>query len=86
MDVLLFVNTHIKSLAFDFLTLKLIPHESTIFSHKGRHLSRTETMGIVLSIDFKPNRFIKFNIDDCTNCIPCIWINQETSSHFSHQI
>ncbi|KAK4734089.1 hypothetical protein R3W88_008350 [Solanum pinnatisectum] len=82
MDVLLFVNTHIKSSAFDFLTLKLIPHESTIFSRKGRHLLRAQTP----LAHFKLNRFIKFDIDDCTDCIPCIWINQETSRHFSHRI
>ncbi|WMV26258.1 hypothetical protein MTR67_019643 [Solanum verrucosum] len=87
MDVLPLVNTRIKFLAFDFLTLKLIPHESTIFSHKGRHLSRVETMGIAVSKDFKPNRFIKFDIDDGTGCIPCIlWINQETLRHFSRWI
>ncbi|WMV29189.1 hypothetical protein MTR67_022574 [Solanum verrucosum] len=87
MFVLQLVNTHIKFLAFDFLTLKPIPHESTNFSLKGRHLSCTKTMSIVVSRDFKPNRFIKLDIDDGTSCIPCIlWINQETSRHFSHRI
>ncbi|WMV22685.1 hypothetical protein MTR67_016070, partial [Solanum verrucosum] len=66
------VNTHIKFLAFDFLTLKPIPHESIIFSRKGRHLSRAEIMSIVVSRDFKSNRFIKFDIDDSIDCIPCI--------------
>ncbi|WMV44717.1 hypothetical protein MTR67_038102 [Solanum verrucosum] len=72
MDALQFVNTHIKFLAIDFLTLKPISHKSTIFSRKGRHLSCTKTMGIVVSRFFKPNRFIKFDIDDSISCIPCI--------------
>ncbi|WMV34046.1 hypothetical protein MTR67_027431, partial [Solanum verrucosum] len=78
------VNAHNKFLVFDFLTLKLIPHESTISSRKERHLSRAETMAIVVSRDFKHNRFIRFDIDDGTCFIPYIlWINQETSCHFS---
>ncbi|XP_049409189.1 CST complex subunit STN1 [Solanum stenotomum] len=80
MDALQLVNTHVKLLAFDFLTLKPIPHESTIFFRKGRRLSRAETVGMVVSRDFKPNRFIKFDIDDGTGCIPCIlWLNHESS-------
>ncbi|KAH0730841.1 CST complex subunit STN1 [Solanum tuberosum] len=86
MDALQLVNTHVKLLAFDFLTLKPIPHESTIFFRKGRRLSRAETVGIVVSRDFKPNRFIKFDIDDGTGCIPCIlWLNHESSHHFSRR-
>ncbi|WMV30813.1 hypothetical protein MTR67_024198, partial [Solanum verrucosum] len=71
-DVLQLVNTHIKFIAFDFLTLKPLLHESTISSRMGRHLSRAQTMGIVVSIDFKPHRFIKFDIDDSIGCIHCI--------------
>lgn len=86
MDALQLVNTHVKLLAFDFLTLKPIPHEPTVFSRKGRRLSRAETVGIVVTRDFKPNRFIKFDIDDGTGCIPCIlWLNQESSHHFSRR-
>ncbi|WMV55484.1 hypothetical protein MTR67_048869 [Solanum verrucosum] len=29
-------------------------------------------MGIVESRDFNPNRFIKFDIDDSIDCIPCM--------------
>ncbi|KAK4723013.1 hypothetical protein R3W88_013246 [Solanum pinnatisectum] len=87
MDLLQLVNTHIKFLAFDFLTLKPIPHESTIFSRKRRHISRAWTMGIVVNRDFKPNRYIKFDIDDGNDCIPSIlWINQKTSRHFCRRI
>ncbi|KAK4739461.1 hypothetical protein R3W88_003158 [Solanum pinnatisectum] len=76
MDVLQLVNTHINFLAFDSLTLKPIPHESTNFPHRGRHLLRAETMGIVVSRNFKPNRFIEFDIDNGTGCMPCIlWTN-----------
>ncbi|CAN4110255.1 unnamed protein product [Withania somnifera] len=80
------LNTYVKLLAFDFLTLKPIPHDSSAFSRKGRHLSRAETLGIVVTRDFKPNKFLKFDIDDGTGCIPCIlWLNQETSHHFSRR-
>ncbi|KAG5600249.1 hypothetical protein H5410_031619 [Solanum commersonii] len=51
MDVLQLVNLYVKLLAFDFLTLKPIAHVPIIFSHKGRHLSRTETMNIKFDID-----------------------------------
>ncbi|WMV43091.1 hypothetical protein MTR67_036476, partial [Solanum verrucosum] len=34
--------------------------------------SRAKTMGMVVSRDFKPHRFIKFDIGDGTDCIPCI--------------
>ncbi|KAK4729461.1 hypothetical protein R3W88_022449 [Solanum pinnatisectum] len=81
------LSTHIKFLAFDFLTLKSIPHESNIFSRKRRYLLHAETMGIVVTRDFKPNRFIKFDIGNGTDCIPCIrWINEETPRHFSRRI
>ncbi|KAK4372065.1 hypothetical protein RND71_007449 [Anisodus tanguticus] len=86
MDALQLLNTHVKLLAFDFLTLKPIPHEPTSFCRKGKRLSRAETVGIVVSRDFKPNRFLKFDIDDGTGCIPCVlWLNQETSRHFSRR-
>ncbi|KAG5582606.1 hypothetical protein H5410_053233 [Solanum commersonii] len=82
MDVLQLVNTHVKLLAFDFLTLKQIPHEPAIFSCKGRRLLHAETMGIIVNRYFKPNRFIKFDIDDGTSYI----LNRETSCHFSRRI
>ncbi|WMV51800.1 hypothetical protein MTR67_045185 [Solanum verrucosum] len=72
MDALQLVNTHIKFLVFDFLTLKPISHESTFFSRKGRHLSRAEIIGIIVSRNFNPNRFIKFDIYDSIGCILCI--------------
>uniref|UniRef100_A0A0V0I4D8 Putative ovule protein n=1 Tax=Solanum chacoense TaxID=4108 RepID=A0A0V0I4D8_SOLCH len=81
MDVLHLVNTHDKLLAFDFFTLKPIPHIPIIFLARG-DASRAETMSIVVGRDFKPNRFIKFDIDDGAVYI----LNQETSCHFSHRI
>ncbi|KAM3323506.1 CST complex subunit STN1 [Capsicum chacoense] len=86
MDAPNLVNIHVKLLAFDFLTLKPIPLDPTSFSRKGKRLSRAETVGIVVTRDFKPNRFLKFDIDDGTGCIPCIlWLNQENSPHFSRR-
>lgn len=86
MDAPQLLNTHVKLLAFDFLTLKPIPYDSASFSRKGTRLSRAETVGVVVSRDFKPNRFLKFDIDDSTGCIPCVlWLNQESSRHFSRR-
>ncbi|KAG5625152.1 hypothetical protein H5410_010370, partial [Solanum commersonii] len=44
-------SLHVKLLAFDFLTLKPIPHVPINFSRKGRYLSRTKTMSIKFDID-----------------------------------
>ncbi|WMV39471.1 hypothetical protein MTR67_032856 [Solanum verrucosum] len=72
MDVLQLVNAHIKFSAFDFLTLKPIPPRIHHFFSQGRHLLCAQIMGIVVSNNFKPNRFIKFDIDNGTDCIPYI--------------
>ncbi|TMX02578.1 hypothetical protein EJD97_021003 [Solanum chilense] len=86
MDALQLVNTHVKLLAFDFLSVQSIPQEPTIFSRKGRRVSRAETVGIVVSRDLKANRYMKFDIDDGTGCIPCIlWLNHESSRYFSRR-
>ncbi|KAJ8573617.1 hypothetical protein K7X08_010128 [Anisodus acutangulus] len=58
-------------------------HDPTSFYRKGTRLSRAETVGIIVSRDYKPNVFLKFDIDYGTGCIP--WLNQETSHHFSRR-
>ncbi|KAG8389319.1 hypothetical protein BUALT_Bualt02G0217000 [Buddleja alternifolia] len=78
-------NTHVKLLAFDFLSLSpnATDHPSS-FSRKGRLLSRAETLGFVVTRELKPGKFLRFTIDDGTGCIPCVlWLNHLSSSYFS---
>ncbi|PIN19477.1 hypothetical protein CDL12_07848 [Handroanthus impetiginosus] len=77
-------NTHVKLLAFDFLALSPNPTDSTSFTRNGVPLSRAETLGVVVTRDLKPGKFLRFAIDDGTGCIPCVlWLNQLTSPYFS---
>ncbi|KAK9292474.1 hypothetical protein L1049_020447 [Liquidambar formosana] len=79
-------NTHAKLLAFDFLSLTQSPSDPTSFLRKGIPLSRAETVGVVTSRDLKPDKFLKFVVDDGTGCIPCIlWLNQLKSPYFSRR-
>lgn len=71
-------NTHVKLLAFDLLSL--LQTSSLSFSRKGKSVSRAEILGIVASRDYKPNKFLKFTIDDGTGCVSCVlWLNHLTS-------
>ncbi|KAK4482288.1 hypothetical protein RD792_009440 [Penstemon davidsonii] len=77
-------NTHVKLLAFDFEALSPNPKDQSSFFRNGALLSRAEAVGVVVTRDFKPGRFLRFTIDDGTGCIPCVlWLNQLTSSYFS---
>ncbi|GFP92324.1 cst complex subunit stn1 [Phtheirospermum japonicum] len=83
-------TTHVKLLAFDFLSLspnKTDPSSSSSsssFSRQGTNLSRAEILGFAVTRDLKPGKFLRFTIDDGTGCIPCVlWLNQLTSSYFS---
>ncbi|XP_065864341.1 CST complex subunit STN1 [Euphorbia lathyris] len=83
-------NTYVKLLAFDLLSLAQTPSRSSSdpisFSRHGKPLSRVEILGIVASRDYKPNKFLKFIIDDGTGCVSCIlWLNQRTSPYFSRR-
>ncbi|KAM7521620.1 hypothetical protein LguiA_011522 [Lonicera macranthoides] len=79
-------NTHVKLLAFDFLSLTPIPSDPTSFSRKGTPLSRAETLGIITTRELKSGKFLKFTVDDGTGCIPCIlWLNQLNSPYFSRR-
>ncbi|KAI3449667.1 hypothetical protein Pfo_006332 [Paulownia fortunei] len=77
-------NTHVKLLAFDFLALSPNPTDPSSFSRNGTPLSRAESLGVVVTRELKPGKFLRFTIDDGTGCIPCVlWLNQLTSSYFS---
>ncbi|XP_050238534.1 CST complex subunit STN1 [Mercurialis annua] len=84
-------NTHVKLLAADLLSLKQIRNffsssDPISFSHTNKSFSRTEILGTVTSREHKPNRFLKFTIDDGTGCVTCIlWLNQLTSPYFSRR-
>ncbi|VVA13917.1 PREDICTED: TP53-regulating kinase [Prunus dulcis] len=84
-------NTHVKLLAFDLLTLTQTSSSSSSsdpvsFSRNGALLSRAETVGTVTSRDLKPNKFLRFTIDDGTGCVNCIlWLNQLSSPYFSRR-
>ncbi|XP_057443245.1 CST complex subunit STN1 [Lotus japonicus] len=82
-------NTHVKLLAFDLLSLTPNPYSSdpsSTFYRRGIPLTRAETVGTVTLRDHKPNRFLRFAIDDGTGCIPCIlWLNQLSSPHLARR-
>lgn len=80
-------NTHVKLLAMDLLILTPSPTDSSSFLYKGKkRLSRAETVGIVVTRDIKPGKFVKFTIDDGFGCIPCVlWLNQLNSPYFSRR-
>ena len=59
MDVL--HNTHAKFLAFEFLSLTPTASDSTSFHRKGKLLlTHAETVGVFISRELKPNKFLKF--------------------------
>ncbi|KAK7809492.1 cst complex subunit stn1 [Quercus suber] len=82
-------NTQLKLLAFDLLSLTQTPSHSPSdpisFSRKGIFFFfRVETIGTITSRELKPNKFLKFTIDDGTNCIFCVlWLNHLVSPYFS---
>uniref|UniRef100_A0A6N2MXF3 CST complex subunit STN1 n=1 Tax=Salix viminalis TaxID=40686 RepID=A0A6N2MXF3_SALVM len=83
-------NTHVKLLAFDLVSLTQTPSLSTYdpitFTRKNTTISRIEILGVVTSREIKPNKFLKFTIDDGTGCVTCVlWLNQLTSPYFSRR-
>ncbi|KAI6695541.1 hypothetical protein NL676_023251 [Syzygium grande] len=62
---------HVKLLAFDLLSLAQSPTIPPTFSRDGASLSRAEALGVVVSREHKPGRFLKFAVDDGTGCVPC---------------
>ncbi|XP_052170034.1 CST complex subunit STN1 [Diospyros lotus] len=86
MDPVLY-NTHVKLLAFDLLSLIPTSTDPPSFSRQGKlPLSRAETVGVVVTRELKPNKFLKFSVDDGSGCIPCIlWLNHLSSPYFSRR-
>ncbi|GFZ04713.1 hypothetical protein Acr_17g0002850 [Actinidia rufa] len=80
-------NTHAKLLAFDFVSLTPTASDPTAFHRKGKLLlTRAETVGVITTRELKPNKFLKFAVDDGTGCIPCVlWLNHLTSPYFSRR-
>lgn len=79
-------NTHVKLLAADFQKLTPSRTDPSSFFRKGKRLSRAETVGIVVTREFKPGKFVKFTIDDGSGCITCVlWLNQLNSPYFSRR-
>ncbi|KAL8252971.1 hypothetical protein R6Q59_036664 [Mikania micrantha] len=79
-------DTHVKLLAFDFLSLTPSSSNPITVRRRDTLLSRAETLGIITSRDHKPDRFLRFTVDDGTGCIPCVlWLNQLTSPYFSRR-
>ncbi|XP_030462255.2 CST complex subunit STN1 [Syzygium oleosum] len=77
---------HVKLLAFDLLSLAQSPTNPPTFSRDGASLSRAEALGVVVSREHKPDRFLKFAVDDGTGCVPCVlWLNHATSPYFARQ-
>ncbi|XP_074283917.1 CST complex subunit STN1 [Silene latifolia] len=85
------LNINVKLLAFDITSLThrtSIPSSSdqTTFYRKGIRISRVEVAGVVVTKVLKPDKFIRFTIDDGTGCIQCIlWLNHLTSPYFSRR-
>ncbi|KAE9460688.1 hypothetical protein C3L33_07475, partial [Rhododendron williamsianum] len=81
-------NTHVKLLAIDFLSLTPTPSDPLTFTLSSTLLllTRAETLGVVTTRELKPDRFLKFSVDDGTGIIPCIlWLNHLTSPYFSRR-
>ncbi|KAG2377177.1 CST complex subunit [Vigna angularis] len=77
-------NTHVKLLAFDLLSLTQFPFRSpdaaTSFLRRGIPISRVETLGTITLLHLKPDRLLRFAIDDGTGCVPCVlWLNNANS-------
>ncbi|KAJ3704403.1 hypothetical protein LUZ61_008108 [Rhynchospora tenuis] len=70
--------THTKLLAAELMSVTVHPSSPPCFSLPRRTpsvISRAEILGIVVSLESKPN-FLKFLVDDGTGCVPCIlWLN-----------
>ncbi|XP_073129548.1 CST complex subunit STN1-like [Henckelia pumila] len=73
----------VKLLALYFLALTPCP---TGLSRRGMPVLHVESLGIVVTREHKPGKFLKFTIDDGTGCIPCVlWLNQLVSPYFSRR-
>ncbi|KAI4371360.1 hypothetical protein MLD38_019605 [Melastoma candidum] len=77
-------KTHVKLLAFDLQSLVQTATSPPMFARDCVPLSWVEVLGTVTFYDNKPDRFLKFAVDDGTGCVPCIlWLNHLRSPIFS---
>nr|XP_043637499.1 CST complex subunit STN1 [Erigeron canadensis] len=77
-------STHRKLLTFALLSLTPSNPNTLYLKNTQMIISHVETLGIVTSREHKPERFLRFTIDDGTGSIPCVlWLNQLTSPYFS---
>ncbi|KAE8663995.1 FKBP-type peptidyl-prolyl cis-trans isomerase family protein isoform 1 [Hibiscus syriacus] len=76
------LNVHVRLLGFSLRSITPSPGCSSVFKLNGKPISRVEVLGVVTSRDCKPNKFLRFTLDDATETITCIlWLNH-LSSHF----
>ncbi|KAL0551095.1 hypothetical protein IC582_010177 [Cucumis melo] len=74
-------QTHVKLLGFDLNSLNQnSSSDSVSFSRKGYAVSCTEIVGVVVFRDLKPNRFLKFSVDDDVRILA------DMATHFAAQI
>ncbi|KAK1301519.1 CST complex subunit STN1 [Acorus calamus] len=80
-------TTHVKLLASDFLSLtqnnhRHHHHPPSFTMKNGRPITRSETVGVVVYHE-RRDKFLKFQVDDGSGCIPCIlWLNQSPDSPY----
>lgn len=77
--------SHVKLLSFDLLSLQKpsTTGGSEPFWRKGRPVRNVEMVGVVVSRERK-DKFLKFELDDGSGCVPCIlWLNHMTNRYYS---
>ncbi|TYI18434.1 hypothetical protein ES332_A07G090600v1 [Gossypium tomentosum] len=78
------LHIHVKLLGFSLHSITPWPNNPSIFYLNGKRISRVEILGVVTSRDYKPNKFLRFTLDDGTHSITCIlWLNHLTSPFFA---
>ena len=76
--------SHVKLLSFDFMSLQkpITRGGSEPFWRKGRPIRKVEMVGVVVSRERK-DKFLKFELDDGSGCVPCIlWLNHMTNRFY----
>ncbi|KAH9289709.1 hypothetical protein KI387_033826, partial [Taxus chinensis] len=77
--------SHVKLMAFDLLSLQQPTSRGgpDNFWRKGRPVRKVEIVGVVV-IRERKDKFLKFDVDDGTACVPCIlWLNHLTTKFYS---
>ena len=76
--------SHVKLMSFDFMSLQkpITRGGSAPFWRKGRPVRKVEMVGVVVSRERK-DKFLKFELDDGSGCVPCIlWLNHMTNRFY----